>query len=64
MFPCFVGALVFTAAFAFWRWVVGDRNWLEGGVIAFIMGVLAGLCTHLYLRALATVAAKSAGGEG
>ena len=64
MLPFVVGVLVFAAAFAFWRWVLGDRNWLEGGVIAFITGVLAGLCTHSYLRALAMIAEQRARGEG
>ena len=48
-----VGVIGFAVAFAGWRWGLGDRNWLEGGLVALVAGAACGLAAHAVLRALA-----------
>lgn len=50
MFPAAAAMLGFVAAFAAWRLLLGNSNWLEGGLFALVVGVLAGLLTHATLR--------------
>jgi hypothetical protein len=52
MIPVAAGVLAFALAFAGWRWGLGSRNWIEGGLFATIVGVLSGLLTQAVLRAL------------
>ena len=51
----FVGG--FAAAFAGWRWGLGNRNWTEGGVVALITGGVCGAVAHTLVRA-ATIAGR------
>lgn len=45
-----VGLLAFAAAYAGWRWGLGNRNWLEGVVVASIAGGLAWSVARFTLR--------------
>lgn len=53
MIPIAAGMLGFALAFAAWRWGLGDRNWLEGGLAALVAGVLCGVLAEVALRVLA-----------
>ena len=35
-----------------WRWLLGNRNWLEGGIVALVAGGLVGTLTQLTLNAM------------
>ena len=50
--PLAVGVVAFALAFAAWRWGLGSRNSLEAGIIAAIVGMLAGLLAQAALRVL------------
>jgi hypothetical protein len=55
MIEALAGVAGFALTYIGWRWGLGNRNWLEGGVIAVLVGVEFAVIAHAVLRVLATV---------
>lgn len=51
------GLTGFFLAFAGWRWGLRNRNWLEGGLVAVVAGLVCGIAANLVVKLMTFSAA-------